>query len=268
MANRDNYGTKGWKNRVIEPPKPTKPKVEPFKGTSALCFYGQFRTGDFCYPSIKQNVLDISHPDVFIISESDKKHLEELYHPVRMENPTHEEIWKKVGSKRTKYKIHDWRAVPEKDVAVTWQAMRCNKLLSDYEKEHGIYDVVMFARFDTKILYVQTITKPEENTLYVPYINACLMKPDSSGKHFDGISSHFFWCTSATAHKLFDTYKHLDEYYKETTAWLAEDLLAWMCQKYSIVTKFVDISIMLIRGTSENPLAFYNQPLTEFPEFL
>jgi hypothetical protein len=268
MHNKNNYGTYGWKHRDRSLDNcPPKPKVEPFQGKSALCFYGQFRTGDYCYPSIKKTILDINHPDIFIVSEGDGEHIKEVYHPVSMETYSHAEIVRKVGSKKTKYKIHDWRAVPEKDVLVSWQNMRCEKLLDKYEKEHGKYDLVILGRFDTKILYVQTITKPDDNTLYVPYVNACLMIPDSEGHHFDGVSAHLCWGTSDTIHKLMNMYLYLDDYYKEADAWLAEKLLLWLCEKQKITIKFVDVSLMLIRGTSENPLAFYNQPLSEFPEF-
>lgn len=263
------YGMNVWKSNEPQKVKTiSHPIVKPFEGKSALCFFGQPRTMDYCFPSIKKQILDVNHPDVFIVSDSQEVRIKELYNPVAMEIYSVDYVWKQVGNKQTKYVIHDWRAVPEKDVSLSWKTLQCEKLLFNYEKEHGKYDLVMLGRFDTKFLYVQTITKPEENTLYVPYINACLMPPDESGHHFDGISAHFCWATSDTMHKLMKTYLYLDEYYKEADAWLAEKLLDWMCKRNNIITKFVDVSLMLIRGTSDKPTAFYKQSLQEFPEFL
>ena len=49
--------------------------------------------------------------------------------------------------------------------------------------------------------------------------------------------------------------------------YIPEHVLKHYCDRNGIKAEFVDIEMMLIRGTSEAPLSFHHHPLSEYPEY-
>ena len=50
--------------------------------------------------------------------------------------------------------------------------------------------------------------------------------------------------------------------------YIPEHVVKNYCDRNGIVAQFVDMQMMLIRGTNEAPLSFDHQPLSEYPEYL
>lgn len=235
---------------------------------SALCLFGQPRTMEYCYPSQKKHLLDVYHPDVFIVSDEAGERMRELYNPVAMEIKSQDEIWQEVGERKTKYINHSPETKPWNDVSVNWKGWRGGQLLKDYEADYGVYDVVFISRFDVKFFYIDPVTVIDEDTLYVPLVNAYLSPPDPKGNHYGGYSTQLCWCSSRVAHILLDLYNAGDRYYQAGRRWHTETILKWMCDENKIKVKHVNMSMMIIRGTSDAPRAFSGEPLEHFPEFL
>lgn len=235
---------------------------------SALCLLGQPRTMEYCFPSQKKHILDVYNPDVFIVSDEGRGRMTELYNPVAIEIHAQEKIWQEIGERRTSYVSHSPETKPESDMSVLWKAWRGGELLKEYESLHGIYDLVFISRFDVKFLRVPVITEIKENTLYVPQVNAYLSPPDSKGNHYGGYSAQLCWGSSAVAKLMMNMYNLSGQYYQEAGKWHSEKMLKWTFDRAGIAVQHVDISMMIIRGTSDAPLAFDYRPLAEYPEFI
>ena len=236
---------------------------------TALCIAGQPRTMEFCFPSLKKNIIDVYHPDIFVCSDSQGDRIKELYNPVDMEIYTQDAIWWFIDDRRTNYNNRIMNAQPENDLSVMWKSMQCGKMLKEYEREHGIYDIVLLTRFDVKFLHVQSIRMPEERALYVPQKDAFQFDTgNTNGVHFGGYSSQLCWFTSRTAEILLDIYNISDQLYKELGFWHSETMLKYLCDKEAINVKFVDIDMMIIRGTNENPLGCWGEPLSKYPKYM
>lgn len=233
----------------------------------ALCLIGQPRTMEHCFPSLKKHLLDVYQPDVFIVSDAEQERMMELFNPAAIEIHSQEEIWKELGERRYRYVNHSAETIPERDLSVGWKATRCSQLLSEYEAIHGIYDIVFISRFDVKFIYINPVTSVDENTFYIPQVNAYISPPDPNGNHYGGYSAQLCWCNSRIAHILLDP-KWGELYYQAVGKWHSESILKWTCDQNEIKAQHVNISMMIIRGTKENPLSFDLQPLRNYPEFL
>jgi len=232
----------------------------------ALCFSGQPRTMEYCYPSIKKHLLDVYDLDVFVCSDDQKGRIQELYDPVSMEIYSQDEINRKIGDRLSAYP--NCLTSPDKDLSTMWKARRVGEMLHEVEEKRGIYDVVVSTRFDLKILSLSPITLPQPNCIYLPYLDGLLTLPDSEGKHFGGYSSQLVWSSSLVAHRHLEFYDTCDEFYHQLGHWHIEEMTKLMYDANGIGGKLVDMSIMIVRGTNENPLSTDMTPLSTHPEFM
>jgi hypothetical protein len=241
----------------------------------ALCIFGQPRTFSFCFPSVKKHILEPYSPDVFIASDSQGDRINALYNPVAVEIHSQDEEWQLIGERKNKYgtlvpfpEFPQYPISPPHDLSFMYKGWRCGELLKEYEATHGCYDVVIVTRFDTKFLYVQPITMPEENCLYLPTIDACHTVPD---ERF--YASHLYWGSSAIGKLMLNAYNWSDQCYNEIHRWCGEMMLKWACDRNNIKVQHTNVNFMLIRGDSEHPRSFeagWGYPLsaTNYPEYL
>jgi hypothetical protein len=244
----------------------------------ALCMYGQPRNFEFCFPSLKKHILDVYHPDVFTCIDEQGDRIKELYNPVAMEVCSQEQTIKEIGPRRRMYgKIvacPHWPTfqinVPN-EISLMYYALKCKHLLKLYEEEHGIYDVIIMTRFDIKFLHIQPITLPEENTLYIPLVDANQWPADPIRLHWTlGHAIHIGWGTSKLMSTLIDTYNWSDEYYKKVGVFCGEIMLKRFCDDNNIKIVYTDVEQMIIRGTKDNPIAWDRLSLsdTHYPQYL
>ena len=247
----------------------------------ALCLFGQPRTMEFCAPSLKKLLLDVYHPDVFICSTEQIDVMKKLYNPVKIETYSEDEIYKRMGDRKYKYvelvPIPGWPQMwinPRRELNYMWQGMKCKEMIAKYEMEHGIYDVVVATRFDVKFLYIQPITTPIKNCLYIPKIDAHQWEADKDGIHWHlGYSAHMWWSSSKVAQILLDGYNYCDEHTEETGIWNGEARLKWVCDKNNIKEVLTDVTHMIIKGDKDHPRSCslaYGKELsaTHYPEYL
>ena len=245
----------------------------------AFCLFGEPRTMEFCYPSMKKHILDVYNPDVFICSNEQESKMRELYNPVSIEIRSTESEEVVMGEHRIRYgKVFPcpnqpkYPKYPHHDLSGMYKAWRCGELLKLHEKEHGKYDIVMTTRFDNKFLYIQPITKPEKHSLYIPLIDANQGKADENGIYWKtGYAAHFWYGTSDIARIMFDTYNWTDDYFKASGIWNGEMALKWKCDTEKIKIHHIDVKFMLIRGTNALPCAagaeWYPLSDTYYPEY-
>ena len=246
----------------------------------ALCMYGQPRTMEFCYPSQKKNILDVYHPDIFVCSDSQGARISELYNPTAIEihSPAAEENL--MGEHRLRYGTVQHNSTPypkfpHQDLSVMFKAWRCGEMIREHEKTHGEYDILSASRFDIKYLSVEPLEKPNENSLYIPRVDANQGAADVRGVHWGtGYSTHFWYSNSSIGHMLFDSYIWSDEHFQATGEWNTEKSLKWRCEKDGIRIYYIEVKFMLIRGTNSNPLSAgapgFQLPLspTNYPEYM
>jgi hypothetical protein len=244
---------------------------------AALLLCGQPRTMEFCYPSQKQNLLDVYCPDVFISTDDGMSRMIELYNPVSIDVRSQQDICSRAIRMRLKYNRPENEIMTKAALSISWKCYRANQLKRKYEIENGFnYDLVFISRFDVKFKKIQAVTEVKENTLYVPLIGAYhVTPPDQPGIHWLGYSTHLCWMNSYVANMLSGhTLATEKDYVKLATEALPingnnpEHVLKYFCDDNKINVEFVNIEMMLIRGTSEKPLSFHNYPLENFPEYL
>jgi hypothetical protein len=233
----------------------------------ALCLAGKPSTMEFCYPSIKEHILDVYNPDVFVCSDEQRDRIDQLYNPVVTDIYAQEYITHQFEGRLPRYTI--CQTEPLKDLSVNWKVRRCGEEL----KLHEIllcekYDVVAFSRFDVKFLHIAPIEIPEPNTLYMPTVDGLLTNADQFGLHFGGYSTQLCWMSSDVAQKFSHFYDHMDELYQKRNGWHNEVMFKMYCDQVGIIPKLVDISMMIIRGTNDNPLATDLNPLSKYPQFM
>jgi hypothetical protein len=233
----------------------------------ALCLSGKPGTMEFCYPSIKRHLLDKYNLDIFICSDEQEERMMQLYHPVKMEIYSQDEIDVKILEHLGFVNYKECQTQPAKDLSANWKVWRCGRMLQEYEKEHGRYDAVLLTRFDVKFLKIPEI-KPEPNTVHIPRIDALLTPPDSEGRHFGGYSSQLCWFTSDLAPKIMSFFPRSTSLYRQLGYWHAEIMFKRLCDNFGIVHKLEDIHMMIVRGTNEEPLSTDLLPLSEHPEFI
>jgi hypothetical protein len=238
----------------------------------ALLIVGQPRTFEFCFPSLKQNILDVYQPDIFICTDDMQcSKIKELYKPIGLACYNQEDNFDYAYQLR--YGIPSVLAV--NDLSVAWKLNRAALLKKEYELVNGfIYDTVIVTRFDVKIKHIPVI-KAKGNTFHVPTIGGYwTTPPDKPGIHWGGYSAHLCWSTSEIIDKISNLYFDNKDYLTLATnsgvqyGWTPEYVLKYFCDVNSIDISFEDINMMLIRGTNNNPLSFDNSPLKNYPEYL
>ena len=241
----------------------------------ALLITGQPRTMEFCFPSLKKHILDVYHPDVFVVSDEQEERLKELFNPIRIDVRSQEAINAEVAELRIKYTNTPGDGLAAKDLSCTWKLWRANRMKREIEVQSGFrYATVMITRFDVKFLSVPPIGKAAENRIHVPLVGAYwITPPDQPGIHWHGYSTHLCWMSSTVADGIAGIYFEGPDNFKiasQVANWgyIPEHVLKNFCDRNGIRAQFVDIQMMLIRGTAEAPLSFHCQPLSEYPEFL
>ena len=239
----------------------------------AFLLSGQPRTFEFCYSSVKNLIMDVYHPDIFICSDEQRDKLIELYHPVGIDVRPQEEILDVALRQRKHLEIPGDDVIKERDYSTIWKSLRCGQMMWKYEEENGFrYDVVMMGRFDVKYLYIQPIEPVPDDIICIPKVDARLESPNSDGLTYRGYSGQLMWCSAKTGDKIigemlfgkwdyikYSNYKVNDE---------PEKLFKYMCDVNGIRPQYVDIKMMIIKGQPFAPLAFDLGSLDRFPEFL
>ncbi len=242
---------------------------------AALLLCGQPRTMEFCFPSFKRHIMDVYHPDIFLVTDEQLERASELYQPVRAEAFSQETIDEQVRELRSAYVEPEVGHGFPRSFSIAWKTYRASLLRQAYEREQNIqYDVVLLTRFDVRFRRIQPITMPEANTLYVPKKGAYwTYPPDKPGIHWHGYSAHLAWGTpavmDAVAGMYFEGADNLQLAYEASQEWgrVPEHVLKNFCDRNGIRASFTDIDMMLIRGTSEKPLAFDHKPLDAYPGY-
>ena len=241
----------------------------------ALLMCGQPRTMEFCFPSLKKHILDVYHPDVFVVSDEQRERLEVLFNPLRIDVRSQEAINVEYQDLRRRYHEPEAELMQPKDLSIAWKYWRANRMKRETEVEFGfVYDTVILSRFDVKFRKVPPIGKAADNTIYVPRVGAYWMTPpDRPGIHWHGYSGHLCWMSSQVSDLTAGMYFEGEDNFKlasEVAEWgyIPEHVFKFFCDRNGIAAKFEEIEMMLIRGTSEAPLSFHHHSLKEFPEYL
>lgn len=237
---------------------------------AALIIAGQPRTFEFCYPSLKRHILDVYQPDVFISTDSHRDRLTELYKPVGISVVEQEHLYNLAIEQRKSLPS----AMAVNDLCVTWKVNTAMQMKTEHEQANGFfYDVVIRTRFDVKFKSVPEI-KAQENTLHVPTVGGYWTTPPADpGIHWGGYSSHICWSTSEIMNGMASMYFDEKDYLTLAVnsgvpfGWAPEYVLKYYCDVNNINVQFENIDMMLIRGTSENPLSFDNRRISEFAEY-
>jgi len=239
----------------------------------ALLLAGQPRTFEFCYLSLKHHILDVYNPDVFICADSEGEKLAQLYKPVGMAIVNHQDAYQEAIDLRNSLGLSP--NIPEAALSVAYKVMLCNGMKMAQEiVNKAAYDVIILTRFDVKFATVQPIGEIKLDTLYVPFIDAYPIKSDERpGHHWGGYSAHLSWMSSHVADKLANMYFSEVDWLKLATEAKAdwgqnpEHVLEFYCTRNNINVEFINVDMMLIRGTSKSPLAFNNTSLKSYPKF-
>lgn len=244
---------------------------------TALLLCGQPRTMEFCFASQKKHIIDVYQPDIFISTDEQLERITELYNPVYIDVRSQEEILAKAVNMRLKYNAPENEIMTRSNLSISWKYFKANQMKRTYEIMNNFrYDLVFVSRFDVKFKRIQKITDIKENTLYVPRIGAYhITPPDKPGIHWLGYSAHLCWMNSEVADKISGhTLLGDEDIVKLATEALPingnnpEHVLKFFCERNNINVELVNIDMMLIRGTSDNPLSFHNLPLANYPEYL
>lgn len=236
----------------------------------ALVVCGQPRTFEFCFPSLKRNIIDVYDPDIFICTDSNEQRIKELYKPVLINVTDQEAIFDYAYFKRNG--IPSVLAV--NDLSIAWKVNKAMQMKSLTEKSQGfIYDTVILTRFDVKFKSVSHI-EAKENTLHVPLIGAYWDTPQAEpGIHWGGYSAHLCWSTSKIMDELSNIYFDKKDYLTLASnagvpfGWAPEHVLKYFCDVNNINVQFENIEMMLIRGTNSNPLSYHNHKIAEFKDY-
>lgn len=250
---------------------------------TALCIFGQPRTMEFCAPSVKTLILDKYHPDVFVCSDSQGEKIKELYNPVNIQIYELCQILEQLGNRKSKYgtviPIPGWPQ-PEMKFNISsifsglFMAMKCKEMVEEQELKTGKYDVIIVTRFDVKLLYIQPITRLEENTFCIPRIDAHQWEADENGIHWHlGYSVHTWWGSSDIAKTLLNMYSWTDEYFYKVGVFCTEMMLKQFCDEHEVNIEYTDVTQMIIKGDKDHPRSCsmrYGQELsaTHYPEYL
>jgi hypothetical protein len=233
----------------------------------AFLLYGCPRTYEFCFPSVKKHILDVYDPDVFICTDSEEEGMNK-YNPVFLEiRPEYEILG---DAKRLRARFGESQ-VKNRELSSSWKVLQCTLAKKRYEHINNfIYDVVLFGRFDAKYLYIQPIESPQENTIYIPQVDARQEAP-KNGLTYNGYSAQLFWCSSQVADIMGTSYYAERNYTGELKVEMNDEperVFKYVCDENHICPQYVDIKFMIIKGTSDHPLAFDFKTLERYPEYL
>jgi hypothetical protein len=238
----------------------------------AFLLSGSPRTFRFCFPSVKKHILDVYNPDVFICTESAE--VLDLYNPIWYDIRPQSMINKEALELRiSKFGVPKYDLLKEKDLSATWKSLRVGQLKREIEHKLGFkYDVILNGRFDVKYLHVDPIGEVKENTIYIPKIDAHQQPIGADGLLYKGYSMQLSWFTSKTADILLgNAFFGKRDYVKESGFQVndePEKLLKYMCDQHGIKPEYVNMNMMIIKGTNEKPLAHDFGSLERFPEYL
>lgn len=220
----------------------------------ALILSGQFREAKYCYKGIKENILDIYNPDVFISTWTNSSNITpsgwfgnyqnddctisdiiEMYKPKSIELDTFDDEeyqpFKKMADKldsKINYKTKSTNVN-----AMWYKRHRANLLRKQFEDLNNFkYDVVISSRFDLEILEPLSF-ELKENHLLIPIgFDWC-----------EGLSDLFALGNSDTMNDYFDLYNLMEYYRLEKNVSAAPELI----MKYHVSHKNLEVIRFLLK---------------------
>ena len=212
----------------------------------ALWMVGLSRTFEYCYPSIKQHILDVYSPDVYVCMDGNDARFAELYHPVEMHIVSPEENTKAIGDRPARYKTRPTESNVAGDMSFIYKWAWCYNLMAG----HGQYDVVMLCRPDVRIDkfefdFSQGI---QDKTIYLPKIDALGNKCDDDGTiYMGGWGGQLCFGTQETMRILALMYDDADKNYNDRQEWHIERVFRHHGKKYGLSDKHFDIQFRIVR---------------------
>ncbi len=236
---------------------------------TALLMVGQPRTVEFCFPSQKKHLLDAFNPDVFICSDAYGDRLIELYNPVMRMIRDNEPIFNEACAMRKNQTV-----VPPINLSIAWKTYTASIMKKYWELVSGFtYDLVLLSRFDVKFNSTPSIDAVVENTFYTPIKGAYwITPPDAPGIHWHGYSAHLCYGSSSVMDFIGRMYFDAVDHYatacnsNKDYGFVPEYVLKHYVDTH-IHHELFDVDMMLIRGTSSNPLSFCNTSLSNYKEY-
>lgn len=169
----------------------------------AVCFSGQFRSFNRCFPSIKRYLLDIYNPDIFIHTWDDNyiKHLNNHskdldIKAVKIEKPKTFKI----------SELHEMRKVSlnrnlQNVFSMLYSIEKSNDLKTQHEVAEGFtYDYVFRLRSDLLFKSTPSLSQSEPDKLNTPFFG-----------HFAGLNDQFAWGSSKVMNAYCGVYSRIDE---------------------------------------------------------
>ena len=227
----------------------------------ALILSGQFREAKYCYKGIKENILDIYNPDVFIstwINSSDIKpsgwfgnyqkddctlsEVMEMYKPKSIDLDTFDDEnyqpFKKIAD-RLDSKIN-YETKSSNVNAMWYKRYKANLLKKQFEELNNFkYDIVISTRFDLEILEPLTFNL-EKNQILIPIgFDWC-----------DGLNDLFALGNSDIMNEYFDLFNLMEFYRLEKDVHAAPELLMKYDTHYKILEVIRFLLKCKIRGTN------------------
>lgn len=149
----------------------------------ALIVFGHMRTYERCFPSLKQNLIDIYNPDVFIHTWDEKEAGTVSWHTRHMKKRGFRDgeladICRLYGAKKMdvghQERPEEDKTTPGNGISVVGQRYMVDSmkyacdLKSEYEKENNIkYDVVIKIRPDVKLINKLKFKAPDNRTVLI-----------------------------------------------------------------------------------------------------
>lgn len=156
----------------------------------ALLLSGELRDSIESYKLLKENLLDIYNPDVFISTwenlvpikntrlktlppenDTDYRELMRMYNPINFEVEDYSSGFEEIWNQKTQQNFHklETNANLISIISMWYKTMRVTQLKSNYESLMGFkYDIVIKSRPDLKLHEPIHLFPPYENTLYIP----------------------------------------------------------------------------------------------------
>lgn len=207
----------------------------------ALLITGQLRNAKESYPSIKEKILDVYHPDVFIETWSNSSKMESHFNGVIENDSTLDEIEKMYSPKiisseeydreleeyflsRCENKNYYSETKPDNVYAMHYKIKKGFDLIEGYQSFKKSYDIVIKIRFDIRLETFIDLYEVNPNKIYIP----------EGWDHREGINDLFAVGGYDTMKKYCNLYLHLEEHYGNTSIFHPETLLKVHLEKNEI----------------------------------
>jgi hypothetical protein len=224
----------------------------------ALLISGQVRNAKETYPSIKEKILDIYNPDVFIETWSNSSEIESHFNGVMPNDSTLDEIEKMynpkiLSSEEYSKEIEEHfisRGLNKNTYAETkttnlysmhYKIKKGFNLIEEYQSLGKCYDIVIRIRFDIRLENFIDLYEVNPNKVYIP----------EGWNHRDGINDLFAIGGYEVMKKYCNLYSYLEEYSIAGSMFHPETLLKVHLEKNSINIERPKIYYFLREQSSE-----------------